>query len=178
MDVRIVFVSLGSAAVLAFAGAAAAQDLIIYPAKGQDAALQAKDEAECQAWAKQNTGIDPVALAAQASQPAPVAAAPTPTAAPQHERARGAARGAAVGAAAGAISGDAGEGAAKGAVVGTAVGGARKREAKREAAAAQEQAQQQAKATAAAADAEVQQKLATYQKAWSACLEGRGYTVK
>jgi hypothetical protein len=160
-----------------FAMSASAQSLIIYPAKGQSAAQQTKDEGECNSWAKTNTGIDPVALANAASQPVPVAATPE---APEQggQRVRGAARGAAVGAAAGAIAGDAGEGAAAGAVVGTAAGGAKKREARRQAAAQQQQAQQQAQATANAQAAETQQKLATYNKAYSACLEGRGYSVK
>jgi hypothetical protein len=161
-----------------FAVSAGAQSLIIYPAKGQSAEQQSKDEGECNAWAKTNTGIDPVALASAASQPAPVAEAPgTP---PQQggQRVRSAAKGAAVGAAVGAIAGDAGAGAAGGAVVGTAAGGAKKRKAQRQAVAEQQQAQQQAQATANAQAADTQQKLATYNKAYSACLEGRGYSVK
>ena len=47
-----------------------AQGLIIYPAKGQSQAKQDKDEAECQTWAKNNTGVDPLALA-HAGEPAP-----------------------------------------------------------------------------------------------------------
>ena len=162
----------------AFAMSASAQSLIIYPAKGQSAAQQSKDEGECNTWAKTNTGIDPVALANAASQPAPVAQAPATAPQQGGERVRGAARGAAVGAAVGAIAGDAGKGAAGGAVVGTAAGGAKKRNAQREAAAEQQQAQQQAQATANAQAADTQQKLATYNKAYSACLEGRGYSVK
>src|SRR5687768_17377041 len=99
-------------------GAAVAQQ-VIYPAKGQSAAQQQKDETECYAWAKKQTGYDP----AQATQ---YAAPPPP---PQHEgeRARGAARGAAGGAVIGAIAGDAGKGAAIGATGGTMAGGARQR---------------------------------------------------
>jgi len=166
-----------SVALIAFASGASAQGLIIYPAKGQNADQQSKDEGECGVWAKQNTGVDPVALASQASQPPPVAAAPAEEG-PKRERVRGAARGAAAGAAVGAIAGDAGKGAAAGAVVGTAAGGARKRRGEREADAAQQQAQQAATAQVQANSADVQQKLATYNKAYSACLEGRGYSVK
>ena len=154
--------------ILTLASQVFAQTLVIYPAKGQTAAQQSKDEGECQVWAKQNTGIDPIALAGQASQPAPVAAAP----AEKNQRLKGAAVGAAGGAAVGAISGgDAGKGAAAGAVAGTAVGGHQKREAERESQAAGQQAQ-------AAQSSDVQAKLATFNKAYSACLEGRGYTVK
>jgi hypothetical protein len=80
------------------------------------------------------------------------------------ERLRGAARGAASGAAIGAIAGDAGKGAAIGAVGGTMVGGARARN-NRQAAADSSQAQ-------------VQGAMDTFNRAWSACMEGRGYSVK
>jgi len=136
------------------------QQPIIYPAKGQSPQQQQKDEGECYAWAKQNTGVDPAAVGqAAASQPAPTG--------PQGERARGAVRGAAGGAAIGAIAGDAGQGAAIGAVAGTMAGGARQR---RKAEAQQAQTQQ--------VQAQSQQALATYNRAFTACLEGRGYTIK
>jgi hypothetical protein len=76
---------------LSLASASAAQNLIIYPAKNQTPAKQSKDEAECQTWAKNNTGIDPLALANQASQPAPVAqqaAPPPPSRSPSRPRRR------------------------------------------------------------------------------------------
>ena len=163
-------------ALLAFAGQAMGQGLVIYPAKGQSADQQAKDEGECQVWAKQNTGIDPLALASAASQPAP-AAAPTQTA-PSGQRVKGAVRGAAGGAAIGAIAGDAGKGAAIGAVGGTMVGGARQRQAQRYNANAQQQANAQTQQNAANQSANVKSQLATFNRAYSACLEGRGYTVK
>ena len=131
---------------------------IIYPAKGQSAQQQQKDEAECYIWAKRQTGYDPV-QAAQYAAP------------PQHnvggERIRGAARGAAGGALIGAIAGDAGKGAAIGAVGGTMVGGARKRRRMRENNQAIAQQQQAAS-----------QQKQNYQRAYAACFEGRGYTVK
>ena len=162
--------------ILTLASHAVADSPVIYPAKGQSAAQQSKDEGECQVWAKQNTGIDPLALAGQASQPAPVAAAPPPPESGQ--RVKGAARGAAGGAVVGAVAGDAGKGAAVGAAAGTAVGGHRKREAARESQAAGQQAQTQASQQAQANSADVQSKLATFNKAYGACLEGRGYSVK
>ena len=58
-------------AVWALTYAAAAQQPIIYPARGQSAQKQNTDTAECQLWAKQTTGVDPVAIAQQgANQPA------------------------------------------------------------------------------------------------------------
>ncbi len=144
-------------ALVAASATAWAQLPIVYPAKGQSSEQQSKDTGECQAWAKQNTGIDPAAVA-QAPPAAP------PVAAGGGERVRGAARGAAGGAAVGAIAGDAGKGAAAGAVVGTMAGGRQKRQ--------KQAAQQQA------AEGEKQKQLDTYNRAYAACMEGRGYTVK
>ena len=50
--------------VLSWAGTAAAQQPIVYPAKGQSAQQQSQDDAQCYAWAKQTTGIDPAVVAA------------------------------------------------------------------------------------------------------------------
>jgi hypothetical protein len=145
---------------LAAATAAEAQQPIVYPAKGQTAEQQQKDKGECYAWAQQQTGVDPVALAQQG------ASAPPPSG-PQGERARGAARGAVGGAAIGAIAGDTGKGAAIGAVTGTMAGGARQRRRGEAEAQQQQQGQQQ-----------TQQALASYNRAFGACMEGRGYTIK
>ncbi len=137
-----------------------AQDLIVYPAKGQSAEKMEKDKAACQAWAKKETGVDPLAIAEQSTtQQAPTG--------PQGERVRGAARGAAAGAVVGAIAGDAGKGAAIGAATGTMAGGARQRSKSR----AQQQAQQQKQAAS-------KESLEKFKRAYSACLEGKGYTVK
>lgn len=146
--------------------------LFVFPAKNQDATQQSGDEAACFGWAKSQTGIDPMNITApQASQPSQEQAANTGGG----ERVRGAARGAAAGAAIGAIAGNAGTGAAAGAAAGTMAGGARKRRGEQEAAAQQQQQQ-------AAADqqqqAAIAQQKATYNKAYSACMEGKGYTVK
>jgi hypothetical protein len=131
--------------------------VVPYPSKGQSPAQQNKDEGECYAWAKQQTGIDPMAVA---SAPPP----PSGPAAGGGERVKGAARGAAGGAAVGAIAGDTGKGAAAGAVVGTMAGG---KQARQNQAAQQQQAQ-------AAKGATIQQ----FNKAFGACMEGRGYVVK
>ncbi len=131
--------------------------VVPYPSKGQSAKQQNQDEGECYAWAKKQTGIDPVATAS----------APTKQEGPAvggGERARGAARGAAGGALIGAVAGDAGKGAAIGAVGGTMVGGHRARQNK----AAKEQQAEQAKAST----------LQQFNKAFGACMEGRGYTIK
>jgi len=141
-----------------------AQDLIVYPAKGQSQDQMGKDKFECYSWAKKETGFDPMQT--------PQATAPPPQQeAPQGGIVRGGARGAAVGAIGGAIAGDAGKGAAIGAASGAMIGGMRRRDQQRRQQQAQDQwAQQQA--------AQYTQARNNYNRAFSACLEGRGYTVK
>ena len=128
-----------------------------YPSKGQSAEQQNKDEGECFAWAKQQTGIDPIAVANQPTQQSGPAVG-------GGERVKGAAVGALGGLAIGAIAGDAGKGAAIGAVGGTMVGGHQARKNK----AAQQQQAEQAKAGT----------LQHFNKAFGVCMEGRGYAVK
>ena len=109
-----------------------AQELIIYPAKGQSKQQQEKDQFECYTWAKGQTGFDPMAP--------PTATAPPPAReAPQGGVVRGGARGALGGLAIGAIAGDAGKGAAIGAASGALIGGMRRRDQE----AREEQAQEQ-----------------------------------
>ena len=82
----------------------------VYPAKGQSAQQQEKDEPECYTWAVKQSGFDPAKPPPQqqAAKPPTTATGTTPGAG---------ARGAAGGAVVGAIAGDAGAGAAAGAVV-------------------------------------------------------------
>lgn len=147
--------------------------VFVFPAKNQSATQQSTDEGSCFSWAKSQTGIDPMNIKppAPAAQPEQADAANAGDGA----RARGAARGAAGGAIIGAIAGDAGTGAAAGAAAGAMGGGAAKRQAKRDAAAQQQQQQAAADQQAQAA---IAQQKATYNKAFSACMEGKGYTVK
>jgi hypothetical protein len=145
-------------------GPAFAQDPIIYPNKGQSAEQQEKDKFECYTWAKGQTGFDPMQV--------PTATAPPPSqGTPQGGVVKGAARGAVAGVAVGAIAGDAGKGAAIGAASGALIGGMRKRDQQ----AQQQQAQQQWEQEQAANYANQRN---NYNRAYGACLEGRGYTVK
>jgi hypothetical protein len=146
-----------------FGGTVSAQGLVIYPGKGQSAAQQQADKDQCYAWARNQTGFDP-------AHP-PAAAPPPPQQAPTARPLRGAAGGAAVGAIGGAIGGNAGKGAAIGAATGALVGGVRRREQARQQAQAQEQWQQEQQAGYAEA-------TKNFNRAYAACLEGRGYTVK
>jgi len=139
-----------------FASGASAQQFV-YPAKGQSPTQQKKDEGECHVWAVQQSKYDPT------NPPKQTAAAKPPTTATGTSPGAGV-RGAARGAVVGGVMGDAGAGAAAGAVA--ARGQSRRQNAA--------QAQQQQEATTQQQSAG----MATYQKARSACLEGRGYTVK
>jgi hypothetical protein len=155
------------AALAVFANPAAAQSvssqlgLVVYPTNKQDAAQVAKDEGECHAWARQNTGVDPANPMAgvQVQQGAPPPSGPTGGAL------RGAARGAVIGEIA---DEDTSDFAAAGAVIGAARG-ARQRQA--QAAQAQQQAQAQNQAIA-------QERMGLFTKAYGACMEARSYTVK
>lgn len=133
--------------------------LFLFPSNEQSQQQQKTDEFECYKWAMQQTGIDPLNLPKVEAE---VQSGPTGGAV------RGAARGAAAGAAIGAIAGDAGKGAAIGATAGGMRGLRRGRM-------AQAQQNQQAQENAAAAEEEIKN---TFIKAFSACTEGKGYTVK
>ncbi len=147
-----------------FAGPSPAADFFIYPTKGQSKDQQSKDEYECHSWSVGQTGFDPTKTY-KASSPPPQQQAE------QGGLVGGAARGAALGAVGGAIGGDAGKGAAIGAATGGLFGGMRRRSSQREQ--AQEQQNWESQQVA-----ELQQKRSAYNRAYTACLEGRGYTVK
>ena len=151
----------------AYAQRTASLGLIVFPAKGQSKDQQALDQKECYTWAVANTGVDPDKVGVNADSAAAAGEAKGDSAA-TGAGVRGAARGAAGGAAVGAIVGDAGTGAAVGAVTGLAAG----RRARKQ---AQKQGEQQA---VAQAQSQAAGKIDTFKKGMSACLEGKGYTVK
>ena len=134
--------------------------LFVFPTKNQSEGRQKKDEWECYNWAVKNSGVDPYNMQK-------VAAAPVQTG-PDGTAVKSAAKGALVGTAIGAVTGDTGEGAAIGAIAGGAAGARQKRS-------MQAQQQQQAAATASKTE---QDMLNSFNKAFSACIEGKGYTIK
>lgn len=140
------------------AGPAIAQELMIFPNNGQSQEQQNTDRGACHVWAVNQTGFDPTTAST---------APPPSSEASRGGVLRGGARGAAGGAVVGAIAGNAGRGAAIGAAGGGMVGGMRRQDQRRQqdAAAQNWQAQQQAQRDA-------------YRRALSACLEGKGYTVR
>jgi hypothetical protein len=129
-----------------------------FPAKGQTAQQQQKDESDCYAWAKGQTNYDPKA------PPQTTAAAPPPA---KGGAVKGAARGAAAGAVVGGVADDPEKGAAVGATAGAVKG---RRTQKKANAQAEKDTQAKQQATTAQLD--------QYKKAFSSCLEGKGYTVK
>ena len=144
--------------------ASAALGLVTYPSGGQTAEQQAKDEGECFAWSRQQTGVDP------ADPLAGVAAQPAQQGGPSSGAAAGA--GAVGGAARGAIFAeladeDSGEWAAAGAVAGMARGARRAKQA---------EAQQQARAQAQT-EAQKAERMELFTKAYKACMQGRNYGV-
>jgi outer membrane protein with glycine zipper len=152
--------ALGSPAVQAQVPTPQQLGLYVYPAKGQPPAQQQAEQSECYGWAQKQTGIDPTAPVTVATPP--------PQEGLDGSMVKGGAKGAAAGAAIGAIAGDTGEGAAIGAVAGALRGRRKSKEAKKQ---QEAQAQQQAQA-------QVAQVHETFNKAYGACLEGKGYTVK
>jgi len=132
--------------------------MVVYPAKGQSAEQQKKDEFECHQWAVQQTGYDPTRAQQAPQQQTTQSGRPV---------AKGTAGGALVGAGIGSLSGKAGRGMAIGAGVGALAGGAKRRQQQQQQATANQQAQ-----------ATQQAQTDRYNKAKQACLEGKGYTVK
>ncbi|MEE9168341.1 MAG: glycine zipper family protein [bacterium] len=126
--------------------------MFVYPTQGQSQRQQDRDEFECYKWAMDRTGVNPANLGqtqVQSSEGGEVL--------------RGAAGGAALGAVGGAIGGNAGKGAAIGAGVGAVTGLFRR---SRNRSRQSERQAQQAQARN------------SYNRAYAACLKGRGYEVE
>jgi hypothetical protein len=137
-----------------------AQEVFIYPNKGQSAEQQEKDKYACYGWAKQNSGFDPMAPPT------------TRTAPPSGEKkSGGVVRGGLGGAALGAIIGDSSKSAKRGAAAGALIGGVRQSRSNR---ATEQQQQDWAQREAN----QYSNARSQYNRAYAACLEGRGYTVK
>jgi hypothetical protein len=141
---------------VAHASFAKSLGIYIFPAKNQDQATQDQDDTACYKWAVEQSGVDPL-------NPTKVEAAKVDTS-PDGTAVVGAAKGAAAGVAIGAIAGDAGKGAAIGAVAG--------RRAKKVGDAQQQQANDQAAANQQTVMSD------SFKKAFTVCMEGKGYTVK
>jgi len=154
---KVISILFSATSVVMFSSSAIAQNLFVYPARGQSATQQQRDEAECRTWAQQQTGFNP------AQPPTQIQTGSNP----EGKIIGGAARGAALGAVGGLIGGNTGRGAAIGAGVGATDGLFKHIGGNRETNAAQQQVDQQ-----------WQQNMNAFNNAFSVCLEGRGYTVR
>ena len=135
-------------------------DFMIFPAKGQSNEQLEKDKFSCYGWAKQQSGFDPMKT-------------PTTSTAPpsQEKKSGGVARGALGGAALGAIIGDSSRSARNAGAAGALIGGVRQSSANKKTQANTEQWKQQESNNYA-------NNRDQYNRAYTACLEGKGYTVK
>lgn len=140
-----------------------------YPLHEQSAAQQDRDRYECYLWAKKQTGFDPSAPQLAPHQRLEVVAEP----APGSDTAAGAVTGAIIGSMA-AGRHDSAEGAVAGAIAGAMLGAssdtARAQEAQRLQSRYDRQAEQR--------QAALEQAASNYRRAMTACLEGRGYSVR
>ncbi len=140
-----------------------------YPNQGQGPAQQDRDRYECYLWAKEQTGFDPSAPALPPHNRVEV----VPTSPPGTGTAVGAVTGALLGAAvasrhhepAGALIG-----AVAGGILGTAADAANQEQAARMQRYYDQQADRQTAVT--------ERQATDYQRAFTACLQGRGYTVR
>lgn len=136
-----------------------------YPEHGQSSDQQSRDRYECSLWAVRQTGFDPSAPNVPAYDRVVVSGPPRGT-------------GTAIGAIAGAVLGaalagddDTGAGAVFGGITGAMIGSAS--DASREQQNEEMMSRQERQQAIA-----LERKAADYRRAISACLEGRGYSVK
>lgn len=143
-------------------------DLYVYPAGGQDDATLERDRYECYVWATAEAGFDPARD--KAVEPAKLVRVPVG----DNPNEGATTKGTLVGTIAGVAIGDSHEGAALGAVLGTLTGAVIENE-------GEKRARREARAEAEAILAENEALAAghaDYRRAFTACLEGRGYVVR
>jgi uncharacterized protein YcfJ len=140
----------------ALAPLAQAQEFFVFPNDGQSQDQQDMDEFQCMRTARERTGFDPMAT--------PTATRRAPDT--QGGAVGGAARGALLGTAVGAIAGNTGRGAGAGAAAGGLLGGMRRRDSNRQ---QQQWAQEET--------GNYRRDRNNWTRAFTACMESRGYTV-
>lgn len=144
-------------AIFALAPVAYGQDLFVFPNDGQSQDQQDMDEFQCQRSARERTGFDPMAT-------------PTATTArPQQQGGvgSGAVRGALLGGAIGAATGNTRQGLRAGAAGGGVMGGMRRADSNR-----------QQEDWARREGQNYQRNRDNWNRAFIACMEARGYTVR
>lgn len=155
---------------------ASAQDLFVYPAQGQSDELLTDDRYACHLWAVRESQFDPSQLGGV------VPPRSVRVRVPENEADGAAGKGAIAGALAGAVIGahndEIGEGALIGAVVGSITGAAVEEHGENE---AQELARAEAQRRAEEIGQDRAERLlrrSDYGRALTACLQGRGYSVR
>lgn len=161
---RLAISSFAVLALLAPSAAPLAQEMFAYPTKGQSQEQQDQDKFACYNWAKQQSGFDPMAV--------PTTTAPAPT---DKSTGPGALGGAAIGAGAGAIGGailggKAGTGALLGGGLGGILGGL-------SSSSQHEKNNKKRNDWERQQTAQYAQQRGNYDRAYAACMSGRGYTV-
>ncbi len=141
-------------------------EVYFYPTAGQSTARQDRDRYECYLWAVQQSGFDPSQPQLAPHQRIEV----VPASPPGQQTAAGAIIGAAMGAAI-AEPHHSAKGAVTGAIAGALLGAASEQT-------QQDQAQQRYDLYATQHSAQLERKASDYRRAMSACLEGRGYSVR
>ena len=143
-----------------------AQDMYVYPQQGQSNDQMEQDKFQCYQFGRDQTGFDPMQV--------PTATRPPPQEKQVTSTGRTVARGAAVGGAYGALTGNSSKArsrAKRGAAAGLVVGGMRNSNARRENEANRKAWEQEQAAN-------YQHNRNNYNRAYAACLEGRGYSVR
>ncbi|MBE9532583.1 MAG: hypothetical protein IMF04_00540 [Proteobacteria bacterium] len=137
-----------------------ANELYVFPAEGQTNEELEFDKFTCYGWAKDNSGFDPMTV-------------PTANSAPPAKEtgSGGVVKGALAGAALGAVVGDRSKYAKRGAATGAVVGGVRQDS-------ANAQSNQRFNDWERQESARYIHDRNSYNRAYTACLEGKGYTVK
>jgi len=156
------------AGVFAYAGG---MGTYAFPQKGQTPEMQAQDESGCAQWAADQTGINPAVLQyRQQEAQADLQKASQEASKPKVVRKLG--RAALTGAALGSMNESMDDGAGKGAAMAATVGVSKMIGQK------QEQKAQAPLNEANANAAQVQAETQEYVRAYSACMEGKGYSIR
>jgi hypothetical protein len=147
----------------------AGSDIYVYPSKGQTEKQLDRDRYECHNWAVAQSHYNPSDTQLAPHQQVRVVEMPPPG----RDTAVGAMTGAVIGSS---VAGrhDSGEGAVAGAIVGAMIGASSEAARNKDA----NTANTKMSAEAQAERARLERQAADYRRAISACLEGRGYTVK
>jgi len=144
-------------------------DIYVYPSKGQTEKQLDRDRYECHNWAVAQSHYNPSEPHLAPHQQIQVVAMPPPG----QSTVAGAVTGAVIGAAVGSPH-DTGEGAVAGAIAGAVIGASSEAARRKEG----DRVNTRISAEAQAERARLERQASDYRRAISACLEGRGYTVK